>query len=248
MVKVWAHRGAIEFAPENTLESFAAAVEEKADGIELDIHLTRDREIVVIHDERLDRTSNGRGFVKDYTLAELKKLDFSKGTRFGEERPYQIPTLREVFELIRPTDLTINIELKTNVFPYLGITKMALDMASEYGMSDRVCYSSFNKVTIEKIHLLDPKAKAGFLYGEAFTMMPTFARELGLGALHPAFYNLLVPDFLENCRKNNILINAWTIDKEEQMRICCKAGINAMITNYPGKARQIRDSMEEGLS
>ena len=242
-VKIWSHRGATEYAPENTLEAFEMAVKLGADGVELDIHLTKDGEIVVIHDERLERTSNGKGFVKDYTLEQLRELDFSRGTAFSGEKRYVIPTLREVFELIRPTGLTINIELKTNVFRYQGIERKTLEMAARYGMKDRVCYSSFNRLSIEKIHLLDPDSYVGFLYADAFALMPAFARNLGIGALHPAFYNLLLPDYMKTCRENGIQINAWTIDTLEQMRICCRSGINAMITNYPDKARKVAEEM-----
>ena len=242
-VKIWAHRGACEYAPENTLEAFRIAAELGADGVELDIHQTRDQELVVIHDERLDRTSTGKGFVKDYTLEELRQFDFSKGSAFEGKAHYAIPAMRDVFELLKPTDLTINIELKTNVFRYRDIECQILQMAQEYGMRDRVWYSSFNHLTIEKIHLLDPEAKTGFLYADAFTGMPVFARNLGVTALHPAFYNLLSPIFLEDCRKNNIAVNMWTIDSEEQMRICFDAGVHAIITNYPDKARKILSEM-----
>lgn len=242
-VKIWAHRGANEYAPENTLEAFEKAVLLGADGIELDVHQTRDREIVVIHDEKLDRTSSGQGFVKDYLLRELKQFDYAKGTAFEGKAHYAIPTLREVFELIRPTGLTINIELKTNVFPYIGIESRILKMVEEFGMQERVCYSSFHRMSIEKIHLMDPKAKVGFLYAETFSGMPVLAKNLGLTALHPPFYNLLSPHFMENCRENGLDVNIWTIDTPEQLRVCFKAGVHAVITNYPDRARKILEEM-----
>lgn len=244
-VKIWAHRGANEYAPENTMEAFDMAVRLGADGVELDVHQTRDQEIVVIHDEKLDRTSTGRGFVKDYSLQELRKFDYAKGTRFEGKGHYTIPTLRDVFELLKPTGLTINIELKTNIFPYLGIERKILQMAAEYGMRERVWYSSFNRLSIEKIHLMDPGVKVGFLYGEIFSGMPVLARNLGLTALHPSFSNLISPHFMEDCRENGIAVNMWTIDTPEQMRICFRAGVHAVITNYPDRARKILEEMRE---
>ena len=116
-------------------------------------------------------------------------------------------------------------------------------MAEEYGMRDRIWYSSFNRLTIEKIHLLDPQAKVGILYGEAFALMPAFARNLGLTALHPSFINLMSPHFMEDCRTNGIAVNIWTIDTPEQMRLCYRAGVNAVITNYPDRARKIFGEM-----
>ena len=244
-VKVWAHRGASAYAPENTMEAFEKAVQLGADGIELDVHQTADNEIVVIHDDRLERTSTGRGFVKDYTLEGLRKFDYARGSKFAGKKHYDIPTLKEVFELIKPTDLTINIEMKTLVIHYPGIEKRVLKMADDYGMADRIWFSSFNRITIEKIHLLRPEIKVGFLYSETSALMPTFAGNLGLTALHPSFLNLKSPHFMEDCRNHGILVNIWTIDTPEQMRACYEAGVNAVITNYPDKALEIFREMEQ---
>ena len=113
---VWAHRGASAYAPENTLEAFQKAVDLKADGIELDVQMTKDGTLVVIHDEMVDRVSGASGWVKDYTYEKLKKIDVN--LRFAQYGPQYIPTLEEVCELIRPTGLTINVELKTGVIFY----------------------------------------------------------------------------------------------------------------------------------
>ena len=107
---VWAHRGASGYAPENTLAAFKKAVEMKADGVELDVQLTKDGEIVVCHDETIDRTSDKKGLLMDYSLEELKKFDFSNSNPAFEGE--QIPPMSEVFDLLKDTDLTINIELK----------------------------------------------------------------------------------------------------------------------------------------
>ena len=99
-VKIFAHRGASAYAPENTLEAFRLAMEQGADGIELDVQLTKDGELVVIHDETIDRVSNGKGAVRDYTLEELKS--FSVSNHFEQYPDVKIPTLREVLELVKP--------------------------------------------------------------------------------------------------------------------------------------------------
>ena len=242
-VKVWAHRGANEYAPENTIEAFEMAARLGADGVELDVHQSKDGEIVVIHDERLERTSSGSGFVKDYTLEQLRGFDYAKGTPFEGKAHYTIPTLREVFELLEPTDLTINIELKTNIFPYRGIERGVMEMAKEYGMKDRIWYSSFNRFSLAKIHLLDPAAKVGILHSEVASGLAVFARNLGARALHPSYYNLLSPLFMEECRNNNVLVNIWTIDTPEQMRVCYEAGVNAIITNYPDRAKKLFEEL-----
>ena len=105
--KVWAHRGASAYAPENTIPAFRLAMEQGADGIELDVQLSKDGKLVVIHDEWVDRTSNGKGRVVDMTCQELKKLDFSCGMA---DYPFaRIPTLREVYGLLRGSSMTVLI-------------------------------------------------------------------------------------------------------------------------------------------
>ena len=114
--KVWAHRGASAYAPENTLEAFQLAVEQKADGVELDVQMTKDGKLVVIHDETIDRTSGGHGRVMDYTLAELKEMKFNR--THPEYADAAIPTLAEVYELLKPVGLEINVEIKTGIIFY----------------------------------------------------------------------------------------------------------------------------------
>lgn len=132
--KVWAHRGASAYAPENTLEAFLLAAEQGADGVELDVQLTKDGEMVVVHDEEIDRVSDGSGFVKDYTLAELKTLNFNK--THPEYQDVKIPTLREVYEALKPTGMTINVELKTGIFWYKDLEKKVLELTKEMEMAD----------------------------------------------------------------------------------------------------------------
>ncbi len=141
-VQVWAHRGASSDAPENTLEAFELAAQQHADGIELDVQMSADRELVVAHDETLDRVSNGSGFIKDKSLAELKLLDFSKPCpRYS---PARIPMLREVYQLIRPTGMLINVEIKSGIILYPGIEQKLVRLEREMEMKGRVLYSSFN--------------------------------------------------------------------------------------------------------
>ncbi len=131
-MKIFAHRGASAYAPENTLESFALAAKMGPDGIELDVQRTRDGELVVCHDETIDRTSDGHGWLKDYTLEELRALHFNK--THPEYKDARIPTLREVYELMRPTGLLINVELKTGIFTYDGIEEQAAYLTREMKM------------------------------------------------------------------------------------------------------------------
>ena len=183
--KVWAHRGASGYAPENTLDAFRKAVEMGADGIELDVQMTKDGELVVIHDETINRVSNGKGWVKDYTYEELKKFNFNK--THLEYTKEEIPTLEQVYRLIKPTNLTINVEIKTGIVFYPGIEERVLELTERLGMKEHVIYSSFNHYTIRKIKELDPQAKTGMLYEDGIIDAVDYACDVvKADALHPA--------------------------------------------------------------
>lgn len=156
-IKVWAHRGASGYAPENTMDAFRKAIEMKADGIELDVNLTKDGEVVVIHDEVLDRVSDGTGRVQDFTCNELKKFNFNK--IHPEYEKEEIPTLEEVYQLIKPTDLTINVEMKTGNTFYPGMEDKVLELTKKYDMMDRIIVSSFNHYTIRSMKEKCPELK-----------------------------------------------------------------------------------------
>lgn len=243
--KVWAHRGASGYMPENTLPSFKKAVELGADGVELDIQLSKDGEIVVCHDEMVDRTSNAKGWLKDYTLAELKEMDFSY--QFKELGKVSIPTMKEVFELLKPTNLIINIELKTGIFDYEGIEEKIIALTHAEGFEDRVIYSSFNHYSIMKIQELDPNAKTAFLYSDGPLDMPLYGYEHHVNALHPTAYNLRLPDFMEECNVYHLDVNVWTVNTEEIALMCLKYGVNTLITNYPDRIKKVIEQYETGI-
>ncbi len=237
---IWAHRGASGYAPENTLPAFKMAADMGADGVELDIQLTKDDQIVVCHDERIDRTSNGAGRIQDYTLDELRKFDFCNGNKAFEGT--KIPTMEEVFDLLDPTGLTINIELKTGEIFYPQLEEKILELTKRKGWMDRVIFSSFNHYSIMKIKELAPEAKTGFLYADGTLNMPGYAAENQVNALHPAFYNLQYPDFMDDCNMFDIDVNVWTVNSEADLLKCREMGVNAVITNYPKKALELYKS------
>lgn len=234
---VWAHRGASGYAPENTIPAFELAAEMGADGVELDVQFTKDGQIVVCHDETIDRTSNGCGWVKDHTLEELLALSFDNGNKAYEGA--QIPTMQEVFDALRPTNLTINIELKTGIIFYKGLENDIIDLVHKNKFEDRVIYSSFNHYSVMKIKELDPQAKTGFLYMDGPLDMPAYGRLHGVDALHPALYNLQFPDFMKECAENGLDVNVWTVNEEKYMQMCQQARVHAIITNYPKKALEL---------
>ncbi len=233
---IWAHRGASGYAPENTLPAFRMAADMGADGVELDVQLTSDGEIVVCHDETVDRTSDGKGWIKDHTLAELKRMDFSYG--MPDYAGTRIPTLEEVLDLLEPTGLTMNIEIKTGVFFYPEIEKKTLEMIRRKGWEDRVIYSSFNHETLRTLRRLNPEVRTGMLYGDGLVNVASYAQFLGVCAVHPWFYNLQYPSFPEDCMAAGLEINVWTVNEPEELQACRDAGVHAVITNYPDRARQ----------
>lgn len=237
MSLIYGHRGASGYAPENTLPSFRLAMEMGADGFELDVHLSKDGHLVVIHDESVDRTTNGTGLVRDLTLAELKALDASNG--MPAYAGTKIPTLSEVYDLIRDTHHVVNVEIKSDQNFYPQIEEKCLALAKEKGVEDRILYSSFNHHALLRIQALDPNAKLGILFADILVRPWEYAKSLHVDFLHPARMNLYVPGFAEGTREAGLGINLWTVNDEETMLEClkCDAGI---ITNYPDIAVTLR--------
>lgn len=240
--QVWAHRGASSYSPENTLPAFELAVKQKADGVELDVQLSKDGELVVIHDETIDRTSNGTGFVKDYTLIELKKFNFNK--LFPQYGFVPIAILEEVYALLKPTNLTINVELKTSVIFYEGIEEKLIKLAEKMNMEERIIYSSFNHYSLLNLKKLKHDVKLGLLFSDIFVDVPDYAVKLGADALHPVGYVLQLQGFIEKSKEKNLKLHVWTVDDESQIKRCIELGIDAIITNKPDVARKIVDELK----
>lgn len=242
---VWAHRGAGKYAPENTLPAFQKAIEMGADGIELDVQMTKDNQCVVIHDETIKRVSNGNAQVKDSTLEELREFDFGKG--FTEYGKVQIPTLEEVLQLVVPSGLTINIELKTGKICYKNIVDEVLRLVYQYGYQEKVILSSFNHYTLQEIRKKDKHIQTGPLYRDGIVNVCEYAyREIGTNALHPALYNTRYKEFYQQAEKFCQKIHVWTVDKEADIREMCRNQVDAIITNDPKSAKKIVDEYENG--
>ena len=243
MTKIFAHRGASAYAPENTVEAFALAMEQGADGIELDVQMTKDGQVVVIHDEIIDRVSDGTGAVRDYTLEELKKFHFSNHMENYENAV--IPTLKEVLDLIKPSNMLLNIELKTGIYWYSNLEEKTMELVKEAGMEDRVIYSSFNHYSIKKILELDSHAECAFLYSDVILNVDKYAKNAGVCGLHPAVYHLKMAEFLKEYQESGLKVMVWTVNKKEDMEKFIKADLEAVITNYPDKALEIRKSLQK---
>ncbi len=237
MTKIWAHRGASAYAPENTLPAFKMALDQGAHGIELDLQRTVDGVLVVVHDETIDRTSNGFGRVADLTLDELRRCDFSNG--FIGHRNVRIPTLTEVLELIAPTDATLNIELKNSIEPYPGMELEAAEMVAEAGLMDQVVFSSFNHPSLANLRGIVPPADIGVLYTDGLYNPWEYARWVGAGALHPSWRALRQPDYVWLAHESGVKVHVWTVDEEKDVAHAIGLGVDALVTNFPDRARRV---------
>lgn len=237
MTKIWAHRGASAVAPENTIPAFETAIAMGADGVELDVQRTADGELVVIHDETLDRTTSGSGRVVDRTLDELRALDASNGA--PAFTGIRIPTLAEVLELLAPTGMRVNVELKTSVEFYPGIEAEALALVEDAGMTERVVWSSFNHLTLLPLRGRVPAANIGLLLSDVTVEPWRYAREFGAGALHPGLHLLQVPGWVDAAHEAGLAVHVWTVDEPAHLQLVAAAGVDVIITNRPDDARTV---------
>ena len=239
MVQIFAHRGFSGYYPENTMLAFQKVAEETvADGIELDIQLTKDGEIVIMHDEMLDRTTNCSGWLKDHTLEELKML--SVGVNVKGFFPRQtIPTLREYFTWLKTTKLITNIELKTSYFEYEGIEEKLIAMVKEFGLEDQIWYSSFNHYTVARIKKLMPEAKCGLLTDTWLMNIGEYAASQGAASVNARTYFCAKEGVAADLHAHNIALQAWTPNDAEMMQELLDAGVDVLITNYPDIAAKV---------
>lgn len=242
---VMAHRGASGYAPENTMESFQKALDMNSHGIELDVHICKSGELVVIHDEQVDRTTNGTGFVKDLTLTELRSLD--AGSHFSNEfSNAKIPTLEEVLNLIKDKETFLNIELKNAPILYPQLEERVIKMLNEYNMTNRSIISSFNHYSLSKCKSIDSNIQTGILYCAGLYQPWNYCHSVNADAIHPLFHGIL-PEIIAGCKENGIKINAWTVNDEEYMLKLAAAQIDGIITNFPDKAISAISKIRGGL-
>lgn len=192
-MKIWAHRGCSLMYPENTLSAFErAAAIRGLTGIELDIQLTRDGRMVVCHDERVDRTTDGTGEVRSFSLTELKQLNIDAGNGLYE----RIPTIEEVLELLDHhlrNGLLLNIELKNSVFPYEGMEEKIVELICGRGLRDQIIYSSFSALSLERLRGIDPGAEIGILDAKVSDCLYKLKGGCGATALHPHWGGMDLP-------------------------------------------------------
>lgn len=227
------HRGARNYAPENTLAAFKTALELGADGFELDTQLTSDGHVVVYHDKIVDRTTNGHGKVIQLSLAELRELD--AGSFFSEKfRGERIPTLEEVFETIGKRAI-VNIELKNFSTPFDNLVEKVCELVRRHGMQKNVIFSSFLPWNLKKAERLMPEAPRGLIAikGKWGVWGRSFGFAFGnYDALHPNLEDVTAQQ-VQRVHKLKRRINVWTVNREEDMRRLFDWGVDGILTDDP---------------
>ena len=232
MIKVYAHRGYSGRYPENTMLAFRKAAEVGADGIELDVQLTKDDQLVVFHDETIDRVTDGTGNVRDYTLEELQKFN-AAATWNGAFGFQQIPTFEEYCAWAAGEKLITNVEIKSGVYYYENIEEKTLAMVRKYNLSDRILFSSFNHCSIAILRRLAPEIKCGALVENDGLGNPGFYCEKNdFQCFHPGWMCLPKED-VDSCKAHGIELNVWTVNDMDKLERLVEWGVDGLITNFP---------------
>lgn len=232
---ILAHRGASQAAPENTLSAFREAVAQQADGVELDVQRCATGEVVVCHDERLDRLAGVDWAIRESSLLKLRRADVGTRLGFGPER---IPLLEEVFALL-PPHLLVNVELKCESLDDGGLTRATVDLIHRLGLEERVLVSSFNPLCLVRLAELAPKLRRGYLIDpdRSFTLHArVLAPLVSSHSVHP-YYRACTPAHVRTWKAGGYALAAWTVDGAEEARRLRELGVDYLITNRPGQLR-----------
>jgi glycerophosphoryl diester phosphodiesterase len=237
-----AHRGASAYYPENTLPSFEGAIAMGADMVELDVQLSSDKEVVVFHDEKISRCTNGRGRVCEHTLASLKKLD--AGSWFDKKfKNTRIPLLAEVLDICEGK-IAVNIEIKTEAVGRMffgGIEEKCLKIIGQSSMRKHIVFSSFDPRAIMHLKEIDPTVAAAVLFEKKLygSKLPSYIMEsVGADAFNcsAAEYK---KKWLENIKLNNIPVNIYTVDDARKMKRFLNMGVQGIFTNKPDVLKKV---------
>ena len=232
-MKIYAHRGYSAKYPENTLAAFQAAADLSIDGVEFDVHLTKDRKLVVIHDESINRTSTGKGYVKDMTLQALREFDY--GSWFGKEFVGEtIPTLAEVLNIFCGKNLRVNIELKSDIFTYPGLEELVLREVEALGMQAQVLISSFDHEAVARVGKLSPNIENAALFVNTILNLVEYQEKLPAKALHVSLPSALRRPVIEAIEKGSV-VRVWTVNDVEQAKLLVNSGVDAIFTDEPEK-------------
>jgi len=240
VTEIWAHRGARREAPENTLPAFELAVTQGADGVEFDVQLTADGAVVIIHDEAVDRTTNGSGPVVGFTLDKLQRLDASSGV--AGYAGVRIPTLADTLELLVPSGLRLNIELKNSEEDYPGLEEQVLAAVAAHDIADRVVLSTFNHYSLKKLQALGATSQLGMLYTDPLYKPWRYASRLGVGAIHPPARFVLGGGWVRHAQAAGLAVRPWVVNSERSLARMFRWGVEGVFTDVPAVAAAVRSA------
>ncbi len=235
-MKIYAHRGASDQYPENTMLAFTKAIEKGADGIEADVQLTKDGVCVLIHDETIDRTSNGMGWVKDYTYRELLEFEFNNGK--DVEEWVKIPNLEQLLALAKEKKIPLVLDLKTDCIEYDGLEEKVYNLVKKYGLLESVIFSSSHMESLTTLKAIDASIQAGYVFERRFEDNAIKAAHYKIEYLHPR-YSMLTDRIVNNALPHGLKLNVWTPNKEEHLEMVNDYGVHMCITNRVVAARKI---------
>jgi glycerophosphoryl diester phosphodiesterase len=242
-VLVIGHRGALGYVPENTMPSFAKGVECGADLIELDVHLTADDAIVVIHDDDVSRTTDGRGVVRGMTLAEIRGLD--AGSRFDPKyRGERIPTLDEVLDWAKGR-VQLVVEIKGGPLPAPGIEERVVQALRDHRMVDAVMAISFHHPAVKRLKGLEPALATGILYSGLLVDTVGAARATGTESVRPQ-WNYWTRELVDEVHAAGLLASSWVANDEPRMEYLVGMGVDSIGCDYPDRLRHYLDRVGRG--
>ncbi|WP_353625619.1 glycerophosphodiester phosphodiesterase family protein [Bacillus sp. JCM 19041] len=246
MTAIYGHRGAAGTHPENTLLSFEEALNNKVDGIELDVQMTKDGQLIIMHDPTVDRTTSGSGYVNEMTLMEIKQL--SAGSKFSHMTGYdsntwpsiEVPTLRETLNLIRPHRIELNIEFKPNLATHKGIEEAVLKEVESHGQGLNVSYSSFHLPILMRLKALKKEVETAYLVEQNVPFPRDYLETFDLTTFHVSKKQLLGNSYFE---EEKLLedIRAWTVNRDEDIKKLLQKNVKAIMTDFPKRAIALRD-------
>ena len=227
-----AHRGASGTSPENTLAAFRAAIAAGATMCELDVQSTRDHALVVIHDDTVDRTTDGRGAVAEMTLAELKRLDAGVRFKGGPRRGEPIPTLDEVFAATAG-QCALNIELKAG-----QVEEEVAELMRKWSALETSMVSSFDWGKLARMREHQVAVRIGVLAEKDIPRMFDAAARLSAYAVNPRF-DLVTSELCNTAHARGLKVLVWTVDVPELMRLLLGCGVDGIMTNYPDRLQEV---------
>lgn len=242
MTHIFAHRGSAGTHPENTMLAFKEAARVKADGIELDVRLTKDGEVVIFHDDKVDRTTDGTGFVKDLTTKELKTLNAGAKFKDGKFRA-EIPLLKEFLEWFKTTELVCNIEFKTRSLKNFELVRKTIAFIRDMKLEERIIFSSFNHFAIVYAYRVAPEIETAPLYSEGLFNPWIYAKAIRAKAIHPNF-RFCPKELILKTQEHGIKVRPYTVNEKNEWLRLFKCKVDALITDFPEKARTFRDELK----